>query len=336
MMSKDNLVENQLELADIDNSALFEVGEEDIGERIDKFLVDKTELSRSAAAKLLENGNVTVNGKSVAKNYKMRDRDAVEIIFPEPEADEALPEDIPLDIIYEDGDIIVVNKPKGMIVHPATGIYTGTLVNALLYHCRDSLSGIGGVIRPGIVHRIDKDTSGLLVVAKNDEAHLSLSEQLKTHTVSRIYHAITVGNIRDDEGTVNKPIGRHPTDRKKMAIVTDPSRTARNAITHYGVIERYAAPMGRFTYIKCKLETGRTHQIRVHMASIGHPLLGDGVYGGAGTKFEATSGSIISGQCLHAKELELIHPRTRELMHFECELPEDFAKVIEKLEKLSN
>lgn len=334
-MSKDNLVASSIEPADIDNSALFEVGEEYIGERIDKFLVDKTSLSRSSAAKLLEGGSVTVKGKAVAKNYKLRGGDSVEVIFPEPEADEALPEDIPLDIVYEDADIIVVNKPKGMIVHPATGIFTGTLVNALLYHCRESLSGIGGVIRPGIVHRIDKDTSGLLVVAKNDEAHESLSEQLKTHTVSRIYHALAVGNIKDDAATVNKPIGRHPTDRKKMAIVTDPSRTAREAVTHYEVIERFATPTGRFTYIKCILETGRTHQIRVHMASVGHPLLGDSVYGGAGTKFEATNSSIISGQCLHAKCLELIHPRTGEKMHFECELPEDFKKVLEMLEKQS-
>ena len=335
-MNKDIYADFDADATESYNAVTFEVEDGYIGERIDRFLVEKADISRSSAAKLLENGSVTVKGKAVAKNYKLRACDSVEVVFPEPEADEALPEDIPLDIIYEDGDIIVVNKPKGMIVHPATGIYTGTLVNALLYHCRDSLSGIGGVIRPGIVHRIDKDTSGLLVVAKNDEAHLSLSEQLKTHTVSRVYHAIAVGNIKDDKGTVNKPIGRHPTDRKRMAIVTDPSRTAREAITHYEVIERYATPTGRFTYIKCKLETGRTHQIRVHMASIGHPLLGDGVYGGQGTKFEATSSSIISGQCLHAKELELIHPRTRELMRFECELPANFAAVIDKLEKISN
>ena len=334
-MNKNMLSGCVLETADLENTAVFEVENEYIGERIDKFVVDKTSLSRSLAAKLLEGGSVTVKGKSVAKNYKLRAADTVEVIFPEPELDEALPEDIPLDVIYEDADIIVVNKPKGMIVHPATGIYTGTLVNALLYHCKDSLSGIGGVIRPGIVHRIDKDTSGLLAVAKNDEAHISLSEQLKTHTVSRVYHAIAVGNIKDDCGTVNKPIGRHPTDRKKMAIVTDPSRTAREAITHYNVIERFAIPTGRFTYIKCKLETGRTHQIRVHMASIGHPLLGDGVYGGAGTKFESTNGKVISGQCLHAKELELIHPKTKEKMHFECELPEGFRKTLEKLSNMS-
>ncbi len=335
-MNKDLILNSDAESLDVESFSVFEVGEEYIGERIDKFLVDKTSLSRSLAAKLLEGGSVTVNGKGVAKNYKLRAGDVVEVVFPEPEPDEALPEDIELDVIYEDSDIIVVNKPKGMIVHPATNIYTGTLVNALLYHCKGSLSGIGGVIRPGIVHRIDKDTSGLLVVAKNDDAHLSLSEQLKTHTVSRVYHAITVGNVKDDVGTINKPIGRHPTDRKKMAIVTDPSRTAREAITHYEVIERFAIPTGRFTYIKCKLETGRTHQIRVHMASIGHPLLGDGVYGGQGTKFEATNGSIISGQCLHAKELELIHPRTRKLMRFECELPEGFKKTLEKLGKICN
>ncbi len=335
-MNKDDVLDREVDVSDGESALLLDVGEESIGVRIDKFIVDKTSLSRSLAAKLLEGGSVTVKGKSVAKNYKLRAGDVIEVILPEPEADEALPEDIPLDIVYEDADIIVVNKPKGMIVHPATGIYTGTLVNALLYHCKDSLSGIGGVIRPGIVHRIDKDTSGLLVVAKNDEAHISLSEQLKTHTVSRIYHAIAVGNIKDDCGTVNKPIGRHPTDRKKMAIVTDPSRTAREAITHYEVVERFAIPTGRFTYIKCKLETGRTHQIRVHLASIGHPLLGDGVYGGQGTKFEATSGSIISGQCLHAKELELIHPRTKEKMHFECELPDGFIKALEKFGKICN
>ena len=332
-MSKDIFADLDTDVPESDRISAFEVGEEYVGERIDRFIVDKTGLSRSSAARLLENGNVTVKGKNVAKNYKLRTIDTVEIALPEPEADEALPEDIPLDIIYEDGDIVVVNKPKGMIVHPATGIYTGTLVNALLYHCRESLSGIGGVIRPGIVHRIDKDTSGLLVVAKNDESHLSLSEQLKTHTVSRVYYAIAVGNIKDDSGTVNKPIGRHPTDRKKMAVVTDQTRTAREAITHYEVLERFAIPTGRFSYVKCKLETGRTHQIRVHMASIGHPLLGDGVYGGQGTKFEATNSSIISGQCLHAKELELIHPRTREPMRFECEFPENFKKVLEKLEK---
>lgn len=306
------------------------------GARIDKFLAESMGESRSFAAKLIEGGEVSVNGKMAAKNYKVAAGDTVEVMLPEPEPCEAMPEDIPLDIIYEDEDIIVINKPKGMIVHPATGIYTGTLVNALMYHCKDSLSGIGGVIRPGIVHRIDKDTSGLLVVAKNDEAHLSLSEQLKTHAVSRVYHAIAVGNIKDDEGTINKPIGRHPSDRKKMAIITDPAQRSREAITHYTILNRFATPTGRFTYVKCKLETGRTHQIRVHMSSTGHPLLGDSVYGGGNTKFEATNAAHIKGQCLHAKRLELIHPRTGEKMHFECELPESFKIILEKLEKQSN
>ena len=309
------------------------VPDELVGERLDRFLTQSTNQTRSFITKLIENGSVSVNGRVESKNYKLRKRDEIEIRFPEPEADEAVPENIPLDVIYEDEDIIVINKPSGMIVHPATGIYTGTLVNALLYHCKDSLSGIGGVVRPGIVHRIDKDTSGLLVVAKNDEAHLCLSEQLKTHEVSRVYHAIAIGNIKEDSGTVNKPIGRHPTDRKKMAIVTDPSRRSRDAITHFEVVERYQLPTGRFTYVQCKLETGRTHQIRVHLSSIGHPLVGDTVYGGGNTKFEAETKALISGQCLHAKELELTHPRTGEHMRFESPLPEDFEKILEKLRK---
>ena len=319
-----------------EDKATFVAADGDKGARIDKFLAESLVESRSFAAKLIESGAVTVNGKVAAKNYKITAGDVVEAILPEPELCEALPEDIPLDIVYEDEDIIVINKPKGMIVHPATGIYTGTLVNALMYHCKDSLSGIGGVIRPGIVHRIDKDTSGLLVVAKNDEAHISLSEQLKTHTVSRVYHAIAIGNIKDDEGTINKPIGRHPADRKKMAVIADPAQRAREAITHYTVLSRFATPTGRFTYVKCKLETGRTHQIRVHMSSTGHPLMGDTVYGGGNTKFEATNAASIQGQCLHAKCLELIHPRTGEKMHFECELPDSFKALLEKLRKQSN
>lgn len=319
-----------------EDRATFVAADSDKGARIDKFLAELLGESRSFAAKLIESGAVTVNGKVAAKNYKITAGDVVEAILPEPELCEALPEDIPLDIVYEDEDIIVINKPKGMIVHPATGIYTGTLVNALMYHCKDSLSGIGGVIRPGIVHRIDKDTSGLLVVAKNDEAHISLSEQLKTHTVSRVYHAIAIGNIKDDEGTINKPIGRHPTDRKKMAVIVDPAQRAREAITHYTVLSRFATPTGRFTYVKCKLETGRTHQIRVHLSSTGHPLVGDSVYGGGNTKFEATNAANIQGQCLHAKCLELIHPRTGEKMHFECELPDSFKALLEKLQKQSN
>lgn len=328
---------NELESIDprIDECELISVKDADAGERLDRFITNNADLSRSLAVKLIESGNVTVSGKAENKNYKLRSGDTVEIVYPEPEADEAMPEDIPLDIVYEDLDIIVINKPSGMIVHPATGIYTGTLVNGLLYHCKDSLSGIGGVIRPGIVHRIDKDTSGLLVVAKNDEAHLSLSEQLKTHEVSRIYHAIAVGNIKDDCGTVNKPIGRHPSDRKKMAVITDPERRARDAVTHYEVMERFTLPTGRFTYVKCRLETGRTHQIRVHMSSIGHPLAGDLVYGGGNTKFELESKNLISGQCLHAKRLELTHPRSGEKMRFECDLPADFAELLKKLQKQS-
>lgn len=310
---------------------LFSAESGDVGMRIDKFLAEKSGESRSFITRLIESGAVSVNGREISKNYKISLGDTVELSLPEPEDCEALPEDIPLDIVYEDEDIIVINKPKGMIVHPATGIYTGTLVNALMYHCKDSLSGIGGVIRPGIVHRIDKDTSGLLVVAKNDDAHLSLSDQLKTHTVSRVYHAIAIGNIKEDSGTVNKPIGRHPQDRKKMAVITAPDQRAREAITHYEVIERFEIPTGRFTYLKCRLETGRTHQIRVHMSSTGHPLLGDSVYGGGNTKFEVNNSKYIHGQCLHAKELELIHPRTHEHMHFECELPEDFELLLKKL-----
>ena len=325
---KNNFVEAEDNEADVMS---LEVSDGDVGERIDKFVTSGADISRSLAAKLIESGAVTVGGKSVGKNYKLRSGDVVEIEFPEPVSDEAVAENIPLDVVYEDKDIIVVNKPEGMIVHPATGIYTGTLVNALLYHCGDSLSGIGGVIRPGIVHRIDKDTSGLLVVAKNDDAHVSLSSQLKTHDVSRIYHAIVIGNVKNDSGRIDRPIGRHPVDRKKMAVVTDPARQARNAVTHYEVIERFETPAGRFTYIRCKLETGRTHQIRVHMSSIGHPLVGDTVYGGGNTKFEANNRAIIKGQALHAKCLELTHPKTEELMHFESELPEYFESLLDKL-----
>ena len=318
-----------------DGNLVITVSDGDVGERIDRFVTNATGQSRSLVVKLIESGAVTVNGAAVGKNYKMRVCDTVEVEIPEPVSDEAVAENIPLDVVYEDNDIIVINKPKGMIVHPATGIYTGTLVNALLYHCGDSLSGIGGVIRPGIVHRIDKDTSGLLVVAKNDEAHISLSEQLQTHDVSRVYHAIVIGNIKEDSGTIDRPIGRHPADRKKMAVITDPAQKAREAITHFEVIERFTLATGRFTYVKCKLETGRTHQIRVHMASVGHPLVGDTVYGGGNTKFEAANKSLINGQCLHARNLELTHPKTAEKMQFESPLPEYFKELLEKLRKQS-
>ena len=304
------------------------------GTRIDKYLSERAELTRSAAVRLLEEGDVSVCGASVSKNYKVKAGDEVEICYPEPEPDTALPENIPLDVVYEDDDIIVINKPVGMVVHPAAGNPSGTLVNALLYHCKGSLSGIGGVLRPGIVHRIDKDTSGLLVVAKNDRAHLHLAEQIKEHSAHRIYHAVCLGNIKEDEGTVDLPIGRHPTDRKRMAVIRDPDREARDAVTHYRVLARYPGKAhwgNAFTYIECRLETGRTHQIRVHMAAKGHPLLGDEVYGGANTPFGARHKSLICGQALHAKELHLTHPTTGERMHFTSPLPPEMTKLLEIL-----
>ncbi len=309
---------------------IIKVTEEHSGKRIDAWLASVLPLTRSAAVKLIESGNILLGDKTVAKSTKVLSDQSYSVTIPEPEPSEALPENIPLDIIYEDSELLVINKPKGMVVHPAPGNLCGTLVNALLYHCGDSLSGIGGVIRPGIVHRIDKDTSGLLVVAKNDDAHLALSEQLKDHTVSRIYSAIALGNFKQDCGTVDAPIGRHPSDRKKMAVLRN-SESAREAVTHYNVIERF----GSFTYIKCVLETGRTHQIRVHMSSIGHPLLGDDVYGGSGTKFEALHRKLISGQCLHAGELSFVHPKTKEKMHFETPLPSYFEELLTKLKNIN-
>jgi len=300
------------------------------GTRLDLFAAAEAGLTRSAAAKLSEDGFITVNGREAAKNRKLNTGDTVEIVLPEPEPDEAVPQDIPLDVVYEDNDIIVINKPSGMVVHPAAGNPDGTLVNALLYHCGDSLSGIGGVMRPGIVHRIDKDTSGLIAVAKNDDAHLSLSEQLKTHSMRRVYFAVAVGGFKVDGGTVDAPIGRCPTDRKKMAVIRDPEKRAREAITHYEVLERFSG----FTYIKCELETGRTHQIRVHMSHIGHPLLGDTLYGGGHTKFEKDNKQYNEGQCLHAGKLILTHPKTGELMTFEAPLPDGFCEILEKLRKL--
>ena len=305
---------------------ILKVSENDSGKRIDAWLSETLDITRSAAAKLIESENVLLSGKTISKSLKVASGQEFEIEIPEPEPSEALPENIPLDIIYEDDDLLVVNKPKGMVVHPAAGNPSGTLVNALLWHCGSSLSGIGGVIRPGIVHRIDKDTSGLLVVAKNDFTHLALSEQLKDHTVSRIYSAIALGNFKADSGTIDAPIGRHPTDRKKMAVLRG-SDNAREAITHYEVAERF----GEFTHIKCILETGRTHQIRVHMSSIGHPLLGDDVYGGGSSKFAQKNQNLISGQCLHAFELSFIHPRTNEKVRFECDYPEYFTKLLDKL-----
>ena len=296
----------------------------DKGKRIDAFVAERSTLTRSAAARLIEEGSILVDGRTVAKNYKMRGGEVVSVTLPEPDIAEAKPEDIPLDVVYEDSDIIVVNKPKGMVVHPAPGNPDGTLVNALLYHCRDSLSGIGGVVRPGIVHRIDKDTSGLLVVAKNDASHQALADEIKEHKVSRIYYAIAGGNFREDSGTVDAPIGRHPVDRKKMAVIRSDTARSRHAVTHWQVVERF----GGFTLVRCELETGRTHQIRVHMSSIGHPLLGDAVYGGGSTAFEKKHKSLISGQCLFAGELHLTHPRTGESLVLHADLPEYFERLL--------
>ncbi|MBQ9086118.1 MAG: RluA family pseudouridine synthase [Clostridia bacterium] len=299
------------------------------GIRLDAFLAEKTELTRSAAARLIEGEHVLVNGRTASKNYKLREEDVIRLELPDPEPSEAEPENIPLHIVYEDEDMIVVNKPKGMVVHPAPGNPRGTLVNGLLYHCRESLSGIGGVIRPGIVHRIDKDTEGLLVVAKNDAAHLYLAERIKSHEIRRIYYAIALGNFKEDRGTVDAPIGRHPVDRKKMAVIRDPARQSRNAVTHWQVLERF----GRFTLLRCELETGRTHQIRVHMASIGHPLLGDPLYGGNGSTFEAKHPRLIRGQCLAATELLLTHPSTGEEKHFAVPMPKEFEEIMRILRR---
>lgn len=298
------------------------------GTRLDAYLSAVFGFSRAEAERLLDGGNVEITPGKAKKNYRLCGGERVRVTMPEPQEIEARPENIPLDIVYEDADVAVINKPAGMVVHPAAGNPGGTLVNALLYHCRDSLSGVGGALRPGIVHRIDKDTSGLLVVAKNDAAHRALAAQLETHTVCRVYEAIVLGNLKEDSGTVDAPVGRHPTDRKKMAVLRTPG-TGKRAVTHYEVTERF----GRFTHIRCRLETGRTHQIRVHMASLGHPLLGDPVYGGGGTKFEAAHRSLFTGQCLHAGELSFRHPATGETVTFYAPLPENLQKILELLRK---
>ena len=305
---------------------IYTVKEIDKGKRLDAYLAECTDLSRSAAAKLIEKGSVTVGQKVAEKKYQVRTGDTIEVEIEEAEEYEAVAENIPLDVIFEDGDIIVINKPSGMVVHPAPGNYTGTLVNALLYHCKDSLSGIGGVMRPGIVHRIDKDTSGLLVVAKNDVAHRALSEELGYHGIEREYHALVRGGFKEERGTVDLPIGRHPVDRKKMAVLKN-NPSAREAVTHYEVIESY----GQITYLKLNLETGRTHQIRVHMSHLGHALLGDEVYSSTKTLFEKQHAPLFDGQILHAKRLTLTHPVTKERMTFECELPNNFKRLLEIL-----
>ena len=313
-----------------------------IGRRLDVAVAEAANVTRSAAARLIEEGCVTVNGTQAVKNAKLRAGDSVEINLPPPVSAEALPQDIPLDIVYEDADVAVINKEVGMVVHPAAGNADGTLVNALLWHCGESLSGVGGVIRPGIVHRIDKDTSGLLVVAKNDAAHLYLAEQLKEHRVSRVYYAVAIGNFKEDAGTVHAPIGRHPTDRKRMAILREPNAHARDAVTHWSVLARGNADGNAFTLLRCELETGRTHQIRVHMASLGHPLLGDPIYGGDRIPFVSKHKAYIAGQCLHAGELRFTHPTTKQEMHLRGKMPTELQAVIrivfgqESLEMLSH
>lgn len=293
---------------------------EDAGARLDAFLAGKMEKTRSSVQKLIEEENVRLNGAPAAKNARLREGDRVEATEPPPEALDVKPQNIPLDIVYEDQDLLVVNKPKGMVVHPAAGNPDGTLVNALLFHCGDSLSGINGVIRPGIVHRIDKDTSGLLIVAKNDRAHQSLAEQIAVHSFTRIYNAVVYGIVKEEEGTVSAPIGRHPTDRKRMAVL---SSGGREAVTHYRVLERFPG----FTLVECRLETGRTHQIRVHMAHIGHPVAGDPVYGPKKCITE------LQGQCLHARVIGFIHPATGEYLEFDSGLPPYFERFLEKLRR---
>ena len=294
---------------------------EDRGVRLDSFLAGRVpELTRSAAARLIETGRVTVAGRTAAKSCRLEGGELVEAELPDPEPTQALPQDIPLDVVYEDEDVIVVNKPAGLVVHPAPGHPDGTLVNALLHHCGSSLSGIGGELRPGIVHRIDRDTSGLIIAAKNDAAHQALSAQLQDHTLARTYEAVVVGNLREDRGTVDAPIGRHHTDRKKMAV-TD--RGGRAAVTHWEVLERFQG----FTHVRCRLETGRTHQIRVHMAHMGHPVYGDTVYGAR----KPVPG--LTGQCLHAVGLRFIHPRTGESVELSCPLSDAFTALLEKLRK---
>ena len=299
---------------------LLRASEESKNQRLDAFLASSLDgLTRSQVTRLIESGEVAVDGRAVSKSYKLAGGEDIAVTLPEPEPVEAVPQDIPLDVVYEDADVIVVNKPSGMVVHPAPGHPDGTLVNALLYHCAGTLSGIGGALRPGIVHRIDRDTSGLIIAAKNDAAHQYLSAQLADHTLARTYECIVVGALREDRGTVNAPIARHPTDRKRMAVVAG----GREAVTHWEVIARYPG----YTHVRCRLETGRTHQIRVHMAYIGHPILGDTVYG---AKKEVPG---LTGQCLHAVGLRFLHPRTHEVVELSCPLPDEFTRMLQKIRR---
>lgn len=295
--------------------------ENEAGERIDRYLAEELEgKSRSHIQKLIKDGYVTINDKSVKANYRLILGDRIAVAYPDASEPDIVAENIPLDILYEDADIIIVNKPKQMVVHPAPGHYSGTLVNALMYYCGDGLSGINGSKRPGIVHRIDMDTTGSLIVCKNDRAHLGLSEQLKSHSIHRVYEAVVHGNIKEDRGTVDAPIGRHPTDREKMSVH---ARSARQAVTHYEVLKRF----GNYTYIRCTLETGRTHQIRVHMGSIGHPIVGDSLYGPKKCPFPK-----LIGQTLHAKTIGIIHPVTGEYLEVTAPLPDYFTNLLSYLE----
>lgn len=297
----------------------FTVKFENTGERLDKFLASSLDgFTRSAVQKIIDDGGVYSGNTALGKNYKLKEGDKIEVTVPDAVTLEVCPENIPLDIVYEDSDLLVVNKPKGMVVHPANGNYSGTLVNALMYHCGDSLSGINGVIRPGIVHRIDKNTSGLLIVAKNDLAHAGLALQIKNHSFTRAYEAVVYGNVKEDEGTVREPIGRSTKDRKKMAVTL---KNSKSATTHFKVLQRY----GDFTHIRCELETGRTHQIRVHMAYIGHPVAGDDVYGPKKVI------RYLDGQCLHAKLIGFVHPRTGEYMEFDSPLPDYFTDFLRRI-----
>ncbi len=299
---------------------LYEVLNEQEGERLDKFLsIIYPDQSRSFFQKIIKDNKILVNDKLEKANYRIKCDDIINITIPDAVETQIVPEDIPIDIIYEDDDVLIVNKPKGMVVHPSAGHYTGTLVNAIMYHCKDSLSGINGEIRPGIVHRIDMDTTGSLIVCKNDESHINIARQIKDHTVNRIYEGIVIGNLKDDEGTIEGPIGRHPIDRKKMCIN---EKNGKPAITHYKVLERF----GNYTYAQFKLETGRTHQIRVHMSSIGHPLLGDTLYSSGKSAFKN-----LQGQTLHAKTIGFIHPRTNEYVEFSAPLPNYFEKLLNQL-----
>lgn len=298
------------------DTQFFTISPAAAGERIDKFLTEALpDFSRSYLQKLLKDGFVTINGKTIKPNYKLSEGDALAVSVPENQELNVEPENLPVEVLYEDSDVILVNKGKGMVVHPAAGHTRGTLVNFLLYHCKGELSGINGVLRPGIVHRIDKDTTGVMIACKNDKAHRALASQLKEHSITRKYRAIVLGTLPDEEGTIHTLIGRHPTDRKKMSVHC---KNGKDAITHYRVLQRFA----NYTYIECQLETGRTHQIRVHMASIGHPLLGDTIYGPEKSKYK------LEGQCLHAYVFGFLHPSTGEYMEFKAPLPAYFQKLL--------